>query len=141
MKKKILLLAIALTFAMPSFAVLHSAKVSKNKAIPTPVQEQELTLGVVQKNIKIGSSQDEVAIALGSPNIVTQDADGKETWIYDKVSSISSYNDKGLAIGLILVGYSKTSGNTQTTQKTLTVVIKFDKTNKVDSFTYHMTKF
>lgn len=141
MKKKILSLAIALTFAMPSFAILHSAKVTKNKQIPTPVQEQDLTLGVVQKDVKIGSTQDEVAIALGSPNIVTQDADGKETWIYDKVSSISSYDEKGFGIGLIVVGYAKAKGSQQSVQKTLTVVIKFDKNNRVDSFTYHMTKF
>lgn len=141
MKKKILSLAIVLTFALPSFAVLHSAKVTKTKEIPSPVKEQELTLGIVQKDIKIGTSQDEVAIALGSPNIVTQDADGKETWIYDKVSSISSYSDKGFGIGIILVGYAKTSNSAQTTQKTLTVVIKFDKNNRVDSFTYHMSKF
>lgn len=141
MKKKILSLAIALTFALPSFAVLKSAKVSKNKLVPTPVQEQELTLGVVQKDIHIGSTQDEVAIALGSPNIVTKDADGKDTWIYDKVSSITSYNEKGFGIGIILAGYAKASGGTQTVQKTLTVVIKFDKYNRVESFNYHMSKF
>lgn len=141
MKKKILSLAIALTFAVPSFATLHSAKITKNKQIPTPVQEQELTLGVVQKDVKIGSTQDEVATALGSPNIVTQDADGKETWIYDKVSSINSYDEKGFGIGLIVVGYAKAKGSQQSTQKTLTVVIKFNKNNRVDSFTYHMTKF
>ncbi len=141
MKKKILSLILVLTFATPSFAVLQSGKVTKNKGIATPVQEQELTLGVVQKDIKIGSSQDDVAIALGSPNIVTRDSDGKDTWIYDKVSSIHSYDEKGIYASIILAGYSKSKGSEQTTQKTLTVVIKFDKDNKVESFTYHMSKF
>ena len=141
MKKKILSLALALAFVSPAFAVMHSAKVSKTKEIASPVQEQELTLGIVQKDVKIGSSQDEVAIALGSPNIVTRDSDGKDTWIYDKVSSISSYDSKGFGIGLIVVGYAKAKENAQTTQKTLTVVIKFDKDSKVESFTYHMCKF
>lgn len=139
--KKILVLILTLMFAMPSFAVLHSAKVTKNKEITTPLKEQELTLGVVQRDIKIGSTQDEVATALGSPNIVTKDADDKETWIYDKVSSISSYDEKGFGVGIILAGYAKAKGSQQTVQKTLTVVIKFDKNNKVDSFTYHMSKF
>ncbi len=141
MKKKILSLALALTFVSPAFAVLQSAKVSKNKQIATPVQEQELTLGVVQKDVRIGSSQDEVAIALGSPNIVTRDSDGKDTWIYDKVSSISSYDEKGIYASIILAGYAKNKGSVQNVQKTLTVVIKFDKTNRVESFTYHMSKF
>lgn len=141
MKKRLLALVLALTIASPSFAVLQSAKVSKNKQIISPVQEQELTLGVVQKDVKIGSTQDEVAVALGSPNIVTKDADGKDTWIYDKVSSISSYNSSGFGVGIILAGYAKAKQNTQSVQKTLTVVIKFDTNNKVESFTYHMSKF
>jgi len=141
MEKKILLLVLALTVATPSFAVLKAGKVSKSKEIASPVQEQELTLGVVQKDIRIGTSQDEVAIVLGSPNIVTRDSDGKDTWIYDKVSSISSYDDKGFYASIILVGYNKNRGNVQNVQKTLTVVIKFDKNNKVESFTYHMSKF
>lgn len=145
MKKKILSLVLTLsflaTFALPSFAVLQSAKVTKSKQIVSPVQEQELTLGVVQKDVRIGSTQEDVAIALGSPNIVTRDSDGKDTWIYDKVSSINSYDSSGFGIGIILAGYAKTKGNVQNTQKTLTVVIKFGQDNRVESFTYHMSKF
>ncbi len=157
MKKKILSLMLALTIVSPAFAMFQSAKVSKAKKITSPVGEQELTLGIVQKDIKIGSTQDEVAIALGSPNIVTRDSDGKDTWIYDKVASITSYSDSGFGVGagglggggggngfgggILGVAYSKNKGNIQTTQKTLTVVIKFDKNNAVESFTYHMSKF
>lgn len=134
-------LLLAFSIAAPSFAAMQSAKVSKNQNLPTPIQEQDLTLGTVQRNIKIGSFQDEVATALGSPNIVTQDADGKETWIYDKVSSISSYDERGFYAGIILVGYGKNKGNVQSVQKTLTVVIKFDKNHRVETLTYHMSKF
>lgn len=164
MKKKILLLAFALTFAMPSFAVLQSAKVTKSKEVAPPVKEQELTLGVVQKDVKIGSSQDEVAIALGSPNIVTQDAEGKETWIYDKISSSMTERNKNesamenstytryfwhdlltfVTLGLINKDVKpelKDVSQVVTSQKTLTVVVKFDKNNKVESCTYHMSKF
>lgn len=155
MKKKILSLALALTIVSPAFAVMQAAKVSKN--IATPIKEQELTLGIVQRNIKIGSAQDEVAVALGSPNIVTRDSDGKDTWIYDKVASITSYDSNGFGVGagglggggggnglgggILGVAYSKSKGNIQTTQKTLTVVIKFNKDSRVESFTYHMSKF
>lgn len=155
MKKRILSLALALTIVSPAFAVMQSAKVSKNKV--TPIKEQELTLGIVQRDIKIGSAQDEVAVALGSPNIVTRDSDGKDTWIYDKVASITSYDSNGFGVGaggiggggggngfgggILGIAYSKNKGNLQTTQKTLTVVIKFDKGSRVESFTYHMSKF
>lgn len=154
MFKKIALSFIILSFCIPAFAL--EGKVSRNNEI-TPVKEQEMTLGVVQKEIKLGASQDEVALALGSPNIVTRDADGKDTWIYDKVSSIVSYNNNGFGIGsgiggggtpgngilggIIGVSFGKNRGQVETVQKTLTVVIKFNKQNKVESFTYHMSKF
>lgn len=145
MEKKILTLTLAMTLSLaivsPAFAVIQSGKVSKTKNISTPIQEQDLTLGVVQRDIRIGSTQDEVAIALGSPNIVTRDSDGKDTWIYDKVSSISSYDEKGIYASIILAGYAKNKGSVQNVQKTLTVVIKFNTDNKVESFTYHMSKF
>jgi len=106
-------------------------------------QEREMTVGVVQKEIREGMSQADVAEALGSPNIVTRDSDGLETWIYDKIASEASYSKSSGGTGLILsllVGYSKESGAASTTQKTLTVIIKF-KDNKVDSFSYHSSKF
>lgn len=136
MKKRILALALCLAITSPVLA----ARTCKNTPL-SPVQEQEMTLGNVQRNVRIGSGQDEVVMALGSPNIVTRDSDGKDTWIYDKVSSISSYDGKGFYATLILIGGGKSKENVQTVQKTLTVVIKFDKNNCVESFTYHMSKF
>jgi hypothetical protein len=51
-----------------------------------------MTVGIVQKEIRVGMSQADVALALGSPNIVTSDGSGKETWIYDKIASEASYS-------------------------------------------------
>ena len=44
-------------------------------------REREMTLGAVQKEIRRGLSQADVAEALGSPNIVTRDSAGHETEI------------------------------------------------------------
>ena len=52
--------------------------------------EREMTLGVVQKEIYTGLTQDQVAAALGSPNIVARRR-GRETWIYDKIATEASY--------------------------------------------------
>ena len=125
--------------------------------ITSPVKEQNLTLGVVQKEIKVGTAQSDVALALGSPNIVTRDSDGKETWIYDKMASVSSYSDSGFKVGVngglggivgtglgggvLNAGYGSSKGGAQSNSRTLTVVIKFNKANKVESFNYHMSNF
>lgn len=106
--------------------------------------EREMTLGIVQKEIRVGMSQADVASALGSPNIVTKDSQGKETWVYDKIASEASYSHDsggtGLLLGL-LGAYSRESGAVSSTQKTLTVVIKFNDNQSVESFTYHTSKF
>lgn len=47
----------------------------------------QFTLGTVQSQITQGMDQSEVAVVLGAPNMVTQDAKGNETWIYDKIST------------------------------------------------------
>ena len=107
-------------------------------------QEQEMTVGVVQKEIRKGMSQADVATALGSPNIVTKDSAGNETWIYDKIASQVSYSKDSGGTGLIINlfgGYNREAGAVSTTQKTLTVVIKYDANGLVDSFSYHASKF
>jgi len=120
-------------------------------------KEREMTVGIVQKEIRKGMSQADVAVALGSPNIVTNDGSGKETWIYDKIATEASYSTSsggvsggvgagGLAGSALILGgvgggYSKAAGASSTTQKTLTVVIKFDARRNVESFSYHASKF
>ena len=107
-------------------------------------REREMTLGVVQKEIRTGMSQADVAAALGSPNIVTKDGAGRETWIYDKIASEASFSQDAGGTGLILslLGvYSRTAGAASSTQRTLTVVIRFNEKSEVESFTYHASKF
>lgn len=161
--KKILCVLIISAFAIPAFAITDTDEIKKaeqkyqqklekikrkqeikclkHPETCSPAQDTTMTLGVAQRDVKIGTSQDQVALALGSPNIVTTDSDGKETWIYDKVSSVTSYNTSGFAVGIILAGYGKGKENAQSSQKTLTIVIKFDKNKKVESFQYHMSSF
>lgn len=86
-------------------------------------------------------SQSDVAQALGSPNIVTREDYGADTWVYDKIATEASYSADSGGIWVIIAGYDKNAGASATTQKTLTVVIKFDKGGRVDTFTYHSTKF
>lgn len=112
----------------------HAAAVHSNRG-------QDLTVGVVQKEIRRGMSQSDVAVALGSPNIVTREDDGNETWIYDKIATEATQSGDSGGLWLILGSYNKNAGASATTQKTLTVVIKFDASRHVSNFTYHSTKF
>ena len=103
--------------------------------------EREMTLGIVQKEIHVGLAQDEVASSLGSPNIVTRDAQGHETWIYDKVASEASYSRSDAYGTILILGAGQAAGAASSTQKTLTVVIKFDADQRVENFSYHASRF
>jgi outer membrane protein assembly factor BamE (lipoprotein component of BamABCDE complex) len=50
-----------------------------------------LTVGKVQREIKVGMSSADVAEILGSPNVVTTDDQRREVWVYDKVASDVTY--------------------------------------------------
>ncbi len=100
-----------------------------------------MTLGIVQKEIHAGLTQDEVIAALGSPNIVTRDAQGHETWVYDKVASEASYSSSGVYGTVLLVGASSAAGASSRSERTLTVTIKFGTDQRVDTFSYHSSRF
>ena len=111
-----------------------------------------MTVGVVQKEIRKGMSQADVATSLGSPNLVTRDKSGAETWIYDKISTEYAYSTSSGGVGALILGwggsvaggvapsYSQGSGASSTTQRTLTVIIKFVE-GAVHEFTYHSSSF
>jgi outer membrane protein assembly factor BamE (lipoprotein component of BamABCDE complex) len=103
--------------------------------------EREMTVGIVQKEIHAGLAQDEVASALGSPNIVTRDAAGQETWIYDKVATEASYSNSDAYGTILILGAGQAAGASSSTQRTLTVVIKFDADQRVETFSYHASRF
>lgn len=139
------------------FALSGCVSASQHQQDLHSTHEREMTVGIVQKEIGVGMSQADVAEALGSPNIVTRDKAGNETWIYDKIATEASYSRSSgsvgagggaggvsgttLLLGLITGGYSKDAGAASSTQKTLTVIIKFDQDQLVKTFSYHASKF
>jgi outer membrane protein assembly factor BamE (lipoprotein component of BamABCDE complex) len=141
----IVLLALQLTScAMP--AEDHRSAVSGSG-------NDHLTVGTIQREIKIGMTNSEVAEILGSPNMVTTDDQRRESWIYDKIATEKAYSMSSGGLGLIFggigipvggiggSGYSRGSGGSSTTQHTLTIIIKFDEHGHVRDYAYHSSSF
>ena len=101
----------------------------------------KLTVGKVQREIKIGMPSAEVVQVLGSPNMVTTDEQRREVWVYDKVSTDVAYSRSEGYATLILIGTDRDSGAKTSTQRTLTIIIKFDNEGKVRDFAYHTSSF
>jgi len=114
-----------------------------------PQADEQLTVGTVQKEVRIGMSGAEVAQVLGSPNIVSTDEDRNEVWIYDKISTQYVRADASAGILAIgggadvgaVAGASGSQSSGATSQRTLTVVIKFDADGSVRDFAYHTSRF
>jgi len=110
-----------------------------------------LTVGVVQKEINVGMSGAGVLEVLGSPNIVSTDEQRREVWVYDKIATDVVYSNSsggvlilGFASNVLLGGvgsYNRNAGAASTSQRTLTIIIKFDDDSKVRDFAYHSSRF
>jgi hypothetical protein len=112
-----------------------------------------ITVGVVQKEIRIGMRGGDVIGVIGSPNIVSTDADRNEVWVYDKLATDVAYSDSqggvlglifgplGSAGGVAVGGGRQSAGASSSSQRTLTVIINFDSEKRVDDFAYHSSRF
>jgi len=112
-----------------------------------------VTVGTVQRDITVGMSGAGVAEVLGSPNIVSTDEERREVWIYDKISTDAAFSKSKGGVASLLVGiggviggagaagYKESSGASSKSQKTLTIIIKFDVNKRVRDFSYHTSRF
>lgn len=100
-----------------------------------------ISVGKVQREIKIGMTSAEVVEVLGSPNIVTTDEERREVWVYDKMSTQIDSSSSSKGIWLVVVGASSDKNKQSTSQRTLTIIIKFDNEGKVRDFSYRTSSF
>ena len=134
------------TFLIAAILVLAGCTGSQHY---NPQADEELTVGRVQAEIRIGMSGGEVAQVLGSPNIVSTDENRNEVWIYDKISTQYVRADAKAGIlaiggGSSVVGGAGASGSQSSgasSQRTLTIVIKFDDDKMVRDVAYHTSRF
>jgi len=98
------------------------------------------TLGNVQRNIRKGMTTTDVLEVMGSPNIVTSGDNGSETWVYDKIATDTVHSDSGAYWFVVVSGGEGGSGASSVSQRTLTVIIKFEQ-QKVADLAYHSSRF
>ena len=133
--KKLLILLGALSLVSGCInAGTHRANVRDDSA-------DRISVANVQREIKVGMSGADVISVLGSPNMVTTDSQRRETWVYDKVSTERVQSASQGGFGLILAGFGSATGASSTSQRTLTIVIKFDEQGLVRDYSYRQSSF
>jgi outer membrane protein assembly factor BamE (lipoprotein component of BamABCDE complex) len=103
--------------------------------------QANLTLGKVQQAVRVGMSGAAVTEALGAPNMVTTDEQRHEVWVYDRVSTEHAGSRSGAGIGLFVAGAYESAGASSSTQRTLTLVVKFDGAGLVRDYSYRSSAF
>ena len=149
--KILIVTAISCAMLAGCTAADHRADIDDAKTIAN--ERDQLTVGSVQKHVRVGMSSVEVLEALGSPNIVSTDAERREVWVYDRVASERVYSDSsggilgGIGGGNGDVGAGvgglvrKSSGASHRSQRKLTVVVRFDEDNLVRDYSYRTSRF
>ena len=100
-----------------------------------------MTVAKAQTEIKIGMPSSEVVEVLGSPNMVTTDTERRETWVYDKVSTNIQSSSSKSGVWLLLFAAGSKDIQASSNQRTLTIIVKFDKNGLVRDFAYRTSTF
>ena len=130
----VIFIAITLSGCYPTSLVDQQKDMNAAKG-----EGDNLSIGKVQKEIRVGMSSSDVVSVLGSPNMVTTDDKRRESWVYDKVSTEAmASTSKGT--GFLWFPADRNAAVSRT-QKTLTIVIKFDEKGMVRDFAYNTSKF
>ncbi|MCM0019134.1 MAG: hypothetical protein NBV67_04010 [Tagaea sp.] len=116
-----------------------------------------LTVGTVQREIRVGMTNADVVAVLGAPNMVTTDEQRRENWVYDRIATETAFSTSSggvnalvlggaagggaLGGGLGGVGMSSSAGARATNQRTLTIIIRYDEGGRVRDFAYRSSSF
>jgi hypothetical protein len=124
-KKIIFCAACVLIFLMTSCANRLTSNIDARSAAV-----EKFSLSLVQEKVKKGiSDKGDVIKALGSPNLISKKANGKEIYIWDKRSyETESASARGAEVRL-------------ENERTTTIAITFDEQGIVEDVTYRATSF
>jgi hypothetical protein len=91
-----------------------------------------LTPGQVTLSLKkYQTTQTEVLEKFGAPNLVTSNADGEESWTYQRHATVSNASSSSAFATIILAGGSTTTSGFEQSSRTITLIIKFKEMNGV----------
>lgn len=111
---------------------------------PEPVtsRNSELTHGNVQMNVEVGkTSQTDVLETFGAPNITSIDGSGQEVWTYQRNATVSQSSSSSSYWTIILAGQNSSAAGFEQTQRTMTLIIKFDANGVVSDFRSRSSNF
>lgn len=123
-------------------------------AVSAREEKNSLTTGMVTMTLKVGeTTQGQIIETFGAPNISTVDGSGQEMWVYDRQATVASSTSSGFSIGMLLgaggdgvaggggLGFGKKKSKVETTSRSMTLIIKFDRNKVVSDFKSRSSSF
>jgi outer membrane protein assembly factor BamE (lipoprotein component of BamABCDE complex) len=132
-----------ITFFSLGIVFLFSGCVNNNSLYTAQVDEKT-TVAKAQHELKKGMSSARVIEIMGSPNIISTNDAGNEVWVYDKISTQSASQSSSVGTGLLtslIVNGGSSNNSNASSQRTLTIIVKFNSNNKVQDIAYHTSRF
>lgn len=109
---------------------------------PVTTRNDVLVHGNVQRTLHIGeTTQTDVLETFGAPNIATVDGSGLEVWTYQRSATVEQESSGGDYWWLLVTGGSGGSSGYEQTQRTMTLIIKFDEFDVVRDFRSRSSEF
>ena len=130
---------VALVVAFTAAAMLGCAQTQTK---PVTTRNSELTHGNVQMTLKVGeTTQTQVLEAFGAPNITSIDGSGREVWTYQRQATVTQSSSSSNYWTIILAGGSSGAAGFEQTQRTMTLIIKFNESKVVSDFRSRSSEF
>ena len=93
-------------------------------------------------NLAVGATtQTEVLETFGAPNITSIDGSGQEVWTYQRHASVAQSSSSSGYWTIVLAGGSSEAAGFEQTQRTITLIIKFDANGVVSDFRSRSSNF
>ncbi len=109
---------------------------------PVTQRNGALTTGNVEMHIKVGvTTMTQVLETFGAPNITTTDGSGQEVWTYQRAATVSQSSSSNNYWTVILTGGGANASGFEQTQRTMTLIIKFNKHDVVSDFRSRYSEF
>lgn len=105
-------------------------------------RNSELTHGNVQMTLKVGeTTQLQVLETFGAPNITSMDGSNQEVWVYQRQATVSQATASSNYWTVVLAGGGSSAAGFEQTQRTMTLIIKFDGNKVVSDFRSRSSEF
>ncbi len=113
-----------------------------NQTLEEDNKNSSLTHGQVQMTLKKGvTTKSEIIETFGAPNITTIDSNNREVWTYQKHATVAQSSSSSSYGTIILFGGSQKASGFSQSSSTITLIIKFDESDKVYDFKSRSSSF